>query len=72
MSPRPRVSPLRVFLAALSAVAVLPAAAFAEEAAEGTLQLSDKQTFLLPIDEPGNMERDRIPGPYAYVPVEAL
>lgn len=25
-----------------------------------------------PIDEPGNMERDRIPGPYAYVPVEAL
>jgi hypothetical protein len=25
-----------------------------------------------PIDEPGNMERDRILGPYAFVPVEAL
>ena len=25
-----------------------------------------------PIDEPGNMERDRIPGPYTFVPVEAL
>ena len=31
----------------------LPFAAAAEEA-QGTLELTDKQTFLLPIDEPGN------------------
>lgn len=45
-------------------LAALPAAGFAEEAAEGALQLTEKQTFLLPIDEPGN----RLP---AY-PVEVL
>jgi hypothetical protein len=43
----------RLALAA-ALLAALPVAAVAEEAAEGALQLTDKQTFLLPIDEPGN------------------
>ena len=41
-----------VLVAALAAA--LPALAVAEDAAPGALQLTDKQTFLLPIDEPGN------------------
>lgn len=45
--------PFRLALAA-AVLAAMPAAAFAEDAAEGALQLTDKQTFLLPIDEPGN------------------
>ncbi|WP_397573324.1 hypothetical protein [Silanimonas sp.] len=47
---------MRITRLALAAalLAALPAAAFAEEVAEGALQLTDKQTFLLPIDEPGN------------------
>lgn len=32
----------------------VPAIAAAEEPAAGAMQLTDKQTFLLPIDEPGN------------------
>ena len=43
---------VRLVLPALLLAA--PAFAAAEEAAQGTMQLTDKQTFLLPIDEPGN------------------
>lgn len=41
-------------LALAAALFAVPLAVSAEEVAEGALQLTDKQTFLLPIDEPGN------------------
>lgn len=42
------------FALAAALMAAMPAAASAEDSAAGALQLTDKQTFLLPIDEPGN------------------
>ena len=39
---------------AVALLAALPVTASAAESAEGALQLTDRQTFLLPIDEPGN------------------
>ena len=53
----------RLVLAA-ALLAAMPVAAAEDAAAEGALQLTDKQTFLLPIDEPGN----RLP----EYPVEVL
>lgn len=45
---------LPVLLLALLPLAAAAEDDAAEQAAEGTLALTDKQTFLLPIDEPGN------------------
>ena len=39
---------------AMVVAAALAGPALAEDVAQGALQLTDKQTFLLPIDEPGN------------------